>query len=116
MTAWEIRCHIDFIASEALPHPKLELALKVLDRFADCWAALWAQFGTSSSALPSYRTLAEEARQSLRALGASDILLRNELEFTLVVDQLVFVNAVPAAPQQPVGTVTSTLAARRLAS
>ncbi|WP_309660570.1 aspartyl/asparaginyl beta-hydroxylase domain-containing protein [Sphingomonas sp.] len=116
MTAWEIRCHVDFIASEALPHPKLATALKVLDRFTDCWAALWAQFGTAGSALPLYRTLAEETRQALRTLGASEILLRNELEFTLVVDQLVFVNAVPAAPQQPTGAVTSNLAARRLAS
>lgn len=116
MTAWEIRCHVDFIAGHVLPHPNLETAFKTLDRFADCWTALWAQFGTSETALPAYRRLAEETRQRLRELGSSEIMLRNEMQLSLVLDQLIFVNAVRAETTQPSGTVTSALTARRLAS
>jgi hypothetical protein len=116
MSAWEIRCHIAFVGGHALPHPKLDAVLKVLDRFADSWAAVWAQFGTSDEGYPAYRQLMDETRRQLRAFGASEIMLRNELDLSLVIDQLVFAVALRAPPAKPAGTVTSTLAAQRLAS
>lgn len=116
MTAWEIRCHIAFVADHALSHPKLDPVLKLLDRFADSWAAVWAQFGDSDAGYSSYRQLADQTRAQLRALGAAEITLRNELDLSLVVDQLIFVNAVAAPAPRAVGTVTSSLGDRRLAS
>jgi hypothetical protein len=116
MSAWEIRCHVAFVAEHALPNPRLDPVLRLLDRFADSWAALWAQFGDSEAGYPAYRGLADETRGQLRALGASEIMLRNELDLSLVIDQLVFAVALSAPPAPAVGTVTSTVAARRLAS
>ena len=114
MSAWEIRCHTAFVAGHALPHPQLEIVLKRLDRFADCWAALWAQFGTSEAAFPAYRRLAHETRRELRALGAPEILLRNKMDLALVIDQLIFVNAVSAPVEPQLGTMAQ--AQRQLAS
>lgn len=116
MSAWEIRSHIAFVAGHALPHPKLDAVLKVLDRFADSWSAIWAQFGSSEAGRPAYRRLADETRAQLRTIGASEIMLSNDLDLSLVIDQLVFAVAISAAPAKPAGIVTSTLSVRRLAS
>jgi hypothetical protein len=116
MSAWEIRCHTTFVAGHALPHPQLETVLKRLDRFADCWAALWAQLGTSETTFPAYRRLAHETRIELRALGAAEILLRNQVDLGLVIDQLIFVNAVSAPAEQALGTMQQVAGQRRLAS
>jgi len=103
MSAWEIRSHAAFAASHAQPHPQLEIVLKRLDRFADCWQALWAQFGTDEAALPAYRRLANEARTEIHALGAPQILLRNHVDMGLVTDQLIFANLIMAPVERPLG-------------
>jgi len=100
MTPWEVRCHFAFITGEAEPHPKLEAVLKRLDRFADGWAALWARFGAGDAGLPEYRRLIADTRGELERFGAKEVRLKNGLDLPFVVDQLVFLMAVPeqAAP------------------
>lgn len=111
MSPWEIRCHLAFITEHAEPHPQLEAVLKRLDRFADAWAALWAQFGPTPQAASEYRRLIAQTRSEAERLGASKIQLRNELQLSVVLDQLIFIMAVG----EPAGTVQSAMG-QRLAS
>lgn len=100
MSPWEIRGHIAFLAGEAEPHPGLEPVMKRLDKFADAWASLWAQFGDSEHGRAAYIELARRSRLDIQALGADQVRLKNELDLAFVLDQLVFTMAVaaPAAP------------------
>jgi mannose-6-phosphate isomerase-like protein (cupin superfamily) len=107
MSPWEVRCHLAFLAEQVAPHPQVETVMRRLDRFADAWAALWARFGPSDAGLTDYRQLAARTRVDLDALGAKDIHLRNELDLSLVLDQLIFTMAVA---QQSPATVSARLA------
>jgi hypothetical protein len=98
MSPWEVRCHLAFVAGELEPNPKLETVLKRLDRFADGWAALWARFGSDDRGIAEYRSLASATRAELDQLGAKELRLKNELELPFVLDQLIFVMAVPEVP------------------
>ncbi|MBA3511724.1 aspartyl/asparaginyl beta-hydroxylase domain-containing protein [Sphingomonas sp.] len=100
MSPWEIRGHIAFLAGEAQPHPALEQVMKRLDKFADAWASLWAQFADSEQGRAGYIDLARRSRRDIQALGADQVLLKNELDLAFVLDQLVFIMAV-AAPATP---------------
>ena len=97
MSPWEMRCHIAFIQSEAEIHPALDAVARQLDRLADGWSALWAQFGASAEAAPAYRLMFTEGRAALLTAGADQIALRNELKILFVFDQLIGVNAVAPA-------------------
>jgi mannose-6-phosphate isomerase-like protein (cupin superfamily) len=110
MSPWEVRCHLAFIAEQAEAHPKLSTVMKRLDRFADAWASLWAQFGTADDGIPQYRRLISTTRRELEAMAAGEVTLVNELQLTAVLEQLIFVMAIA---QQPAGTIT---AGQRLAS
>lgn len=101
MSPWEIRGHIAFVAGEAVPHPSLEAVMRRLDKFADAWSALWAQFGDSDAGIAAYRELGTRSRAELQALGAARIQLRNELDLAAVLDQLVFIMAVAAPAAAP---------------
>ena len=107
MSPWEIRCHLAFIAEQVEPHPELAAVMKRLDRFADGWAALWARFGPSDAGLADYRQLAAQARADIDALGGKNVRLRNELEVSFVLDQLIFTMAVA---EQPAATIPARLA------
>jgi len=98
MSPWEVRCHLAFVTGEAEANPRLEPVLKRLDRFADGWAALWAQFGTSDEGFGDYRRLIGETHAEIEQLGANQIRLKNELELSFVLDQLIFAMAVPEQP------------------
>jgi hypothetical protein len=98
MSPWEVRCHLAFLAEQAEPHPRLEPVMRRLDRFADAWAALWARFGASGDGLADYRQLADKTRGEVDGLGAKDIHLRNELDLSFVLDQLIFAMAVAEQP------------------
>ncbi len=98
MSPWEVRCHLSFVAGEAELSPKLETVLKRLDRFTDGWAALWARFGAQDEGFADYRQLVAETRAELERLGAKDIKLKNELDLTFVLDQLIFTMAIPEQP------------------
>jgi hypothetical protein len=110
MSPWEIRCHLAFIAENVETHPQLDSVMKRLDRFADGWAALWAQYGPSSQGIPEYRRLLGETRTEVERLGSGQIGLRNELQLSTMLDQLIFVMAVA---QEPV--VHSVMASQRFA-
>jgi hypothetical protein len=107
MSPWEIRCHLAFIAEQVEPHPELAAVMKRLDRFADGWAALWARFGTSEAGLANYRELAARAHADVDSLGGKQIRLRNELDVSFVLDQLIFTMAVA---EQPAATIPARLA------
>lgn len=94
MSPWEVRCHLAFLAEQVEPHPQLEAVMRRLDRFADAWAALWARFGPSDEGRAEYRKLADRTRAEVDALGGKDIHLRNELDLSFVLDQLIFTMAV----------------------
>lgn len=100
MSPWEVRCHLAFIAEQMEPHPRLAAVMKRLDRFADAWAALWARFGASKQGHDEYRRQVAATRADLQRLGAGELLLTNELQITTMLDQLIFIMAVPqqAAP------------------
>jgi hypothetical protein len=107
MSPWEIRCHLAFLAEQVEPHSGLEGVLKRLDKFADAWAALWARFGASDEGVPEFRQLAARSRADIEALGGKAIRLRNELDLSFVLDQLIFTMAVA---EQPAATIPARLA------
>lgn len=111
MSPWEMRCHFAFVLEQAGSHPRLGALSRRLDRFADAWSAIWAQFGAADQGVPAYRALLASARRDLEAAGADEIELRNELKMLFVLDQLVFGTAV-AAPQ----VTTVNAGGQRLAS
>jgi hypothetical protein len=94
MSPWEVRGHLAFIAESVVPHPQLEAVMKRLDRFADGWAALWAQYGTSDQGVAEYQRLLAETRMEVERLGWAKISLANEIQLNTVLDQLIFVVAV----------------------
>ena len=101
MSPWEIRGHIAFLAGEAEPHPAFDPVMKRLDKFADAWASLWAQFGDSEQGRADYIELARRSRRDIQELGADQVLLKNELDLAFVLDQLVFIMAVAAPAASP---------------
>jgi len=107
MSPWEVRCHFAFVTGEAEANPRLEPVLKRLDRFADSWAALWAQFGTSDEGFADYRRLIGDTRAEIEQLGAKEIRLKNELDLPFVLDQLIFSMAVPDQPAKVQARMTS---------
>lgn len=94
MSPWEMRCHIAFILGDAVPHPALENVSRRLDRLADSWAALWAQYGAADSAVPAYRRMINDAHGDLDRAGAGVVELHNELKILFVVEQLIFIPAI----------------------
>ncbi|HEX2764388.1 MAG TPA: aspartyl/asparaginyl beta-hydroxylase domain-containing protein [Allosphingosinicella sp.] len=99
MSPWEMRCHVGFIAEEAVPDALLPAVMKRIERLIDAWAALWARFGEDQAGVAAYRALIASARRDLVQMGGARLLLRNELQLLLVLDQLVFQMALaPPAP------------------
>lgn len=115
MSPWEIRCHLAFLAAEAVPDPLLAEVMGRLDHFVDAWAAAWARFGTDGEGQQTYQALIAAAKRDLVALGGARLLLRNELQLLLVLDQLVFQMAM-APPAEPLRPATPQGAGQRLAS
>jgi len=97
MSPWEIRCHVDFIMSNASAHPKLDAVNKRIGRFIDDWAALWAQFGADERAVPRYGQLLAGVRRDLVARGAEEIRLRNEVVMQHIFDRLIVEVALQSA-------------------
>ena len=99
MSPWEIRCHVDFIMSNASAHPKLEAVQNRIGRFIDDWAALWAQFGADERAVPRYGQLLMGVRRDIAAAGAEEIRLRNEVLMQHIFDRLIVEVALRSARQ-----------------
>ena len=94
MSPWEMRGHIAFMLGEVEPGPARDAVARQLERLADGWAALWAEFGDSPDAAPAYRQALAEGRAALVAAGADALALRNELKLLFVFVQLIGVTAV----------------------
>lgn len=114
MSPWEIRCHIDFIFGEAEDDPRVPGIRDRLDRFAESWAAVWAQYGANFQAAPAYRRLLAECRGAVAPIAGEDLLLKNEALLMNVLDSLIFGPAL--APALASGNVTTSMARQRLAS
>lgn len=96
MSAWEVRCHIDFLVGQAPSSDELDIVSERLNRFHSAWAALWAQFGTLVEALPAYSRLIDIVRIDLRRLGAERLLLPNRVPLYRTLDELIFMVAARA--------------------
>lgn len=101
MSPWEIRCHIDFIASHTAPHPKLPAVIRRVNRFIQDWAALWAQYGADEGAANRYGQLLLAARRELPAAGSEQVELHNGVHFQHMFDRLIVEAAIQAARRQP---------------
>lgn len=101
MSPWEVRGHLAFINGHVGDHPAREAVFRRLDKFVDGWAALWAQYGASDAGVPSYRERIGMVRADLQALGYSEVQLDNELQLSVVLDQLIFIPALAAPAVKP---------------
>tara|TARA_R110000782_G_scaffold206139_4_gene294464 strand:- start:6614 stop:7651 length:1038 start_codon:yes stop_codon:yes gene_type:complete len=108
MTPWEVRCHIGYVLSHVKRTPAVERIAARLDRFAYGWLAVWTQFGPSPEGQAAYRRLVEGMQAELHALGASAILLANEVPIDRVLSELIFRAALPAAQPPQARVVPST--------
>lgn len=105
MSHWEIRGHVNFIWSHVADHPNVPLIRDRLDRFADAWAAVWAECGSSPAGIPAYRKLLAECRIEVAQLANDEVQLRSEYLVRNVLDSLIFIPAL--APLPATGNVLS---------
>ena len=109
MTPWEMRAHIAFALSEALPHRNTPAIQQRLLTFVRDWHGLWSACGERRDGWPRYRALLDAARRDLLALGAADIGLANTIGLMQALDAWVFnvaladrrSNADPEVRQRP---------------
>ncbi|MEQ1724944.1 MAG: aspartyl/asparaginyl beta-hydroxylase domain-containing protein [Sphingopyxis sp.] len=101
MSAWEVRCHIDFLVRQAPQAPQLAAVIDTLDRFATAWSAAWAQYGPSPEGLERYQQLIARIRDDLKRTGADRILLHNAVPLDRTLNELIFMVATPASTQTP---------------
>lgn len=88
MSPWEIRCHLDFILDNAVDNPNLQAVRDLLDRFADAWAATWAEYEADPAGLSAYRQLLIHALTAMNAI-AGEMKLRNSLTIKSVFESLI---------------------------
>lgn len=90
MTPWEMRAHVAFALSEAVPHrnaPAIQQRLLFLVRD---WHGVWSACGERRQDWPRYRALLDAARRDLLALGAADMVLVNTIGLMQALDAWVF--------------------------
>lgn len=96
MSPWEIRCHIEFIFSHAFDHPRAALVRDRMERFADSWAAAWAEMGPSMEAVPTYRRLLAECRFDTKQMASREVVLDNGLLVGHVLESMIYAPALAA--------------------
>jgi len=69
MTPWEVREHIVFLLSDALPDGNLAAIQQALLLFSRRWQGLWSRYGDGGDGWPRYRDLLERTRADLLARG-----------------------------------------------
>ncbi len=69
MTPWEVREHIVFLLSDALPAGNLAAIQQALLLFSRRWQGLWSRYGDVGDGWPRYRDLLECTRADLLARG-----------------------------------------------
>ncbi len=93
MSAWEMRCHMAFLTDHLVPHDALAGSLERIERFIDDWQVTWTRCGDADKGRQHYRPLIANARADLVALGADQVLLRNQVTLVYAMDALVFSKA-----------------------
>ena len=100
MSPWEMRCHVAFLAEQVNPDPRLASVLQRVDHFVDGWAAAWVEYGADRGQ-PSYARLLHDVRRDLAKLGGEGLTLRNRWPLYHMLDQLIFLMALPRPSGQP---------------
>lgn len=95
MSVWEVRCHIQFLLDQCARAPARDAVAARLERFANAWGALWAQYGTGAAGIPAYRRLIGVVQRDLQQLEAQRILLPNNVPLDRALAELVFMVAAP---------------------
>ena len=90
MGPWELRTHIGFLLSEALPHPGLGHVRDALGVFVRRWHALWSAHGEDRGGWPRYRQLLDQTRAQLARLHVDEMGLRNEVQLTRALASYIF--------------------------
>ena len=111
MSHWEMRCHLAFIFSHGGNHPNIPIIRDRMNRFADAWAAVWAEYGSSPAGLPSYRSLLAECSSEVARLANDQVLMKSRYLLRAVLDALIFV---PALGSFPANESASSTQARQL--
>jgi hypothetical protein len=96
MSPWEMRCHMAFLASHAMPGPKIGPIFDRMDQFVDAWAAAWAEFGSDDAGRPAYARLLESVRSDVISLGSKQATLQNEWPLNAMFESLIFQMALGA--------------------
>jgi hypothetical protein len=82
MGPWELKEHISFLLGEAAPRqPAAAEVARVAGPFLHRWRALWAAYGEAEEGWPAYRALLNQFVRDLKAAGASELVLVNEVDF-----------------------------------
>ncbi len=115
MTPWEMRAHIAFMLSEAVPHRNIPLIQDALLTFVREWHALWACYGADRAGWPRYRSILEAAKPGVVARGANEVVLLNGVRLMEALHAWVFDVALadrrddadPEIRQRPGGPATA---------
>jgi hypothetical protein len=101
MTPWEIREHINFLLSEAVPNQSMTVDVaRLASRFLHGWRAVWSAYGEGEAGWPRYQALLESFTRDLKAMRASELLLVNEVDFFECVRSMVLEFALNARGPQ----------------
>ncbi|HKX91109.1 MAG TPA: aspartyl/asparaginyl beta-hydroxylase domain-containing protein [Sphingomicrobium sp.] len=114
MSPWEIRCHAAFIFDQAAGHPQVPALRDRINRFADDWGAVWAQFGPTANGIPAYQQLLAECRAEMMQPDNASVMLTNEALLANVLDSLIFGPALTPVPAS--GNIVASVPRQRLAS
>ena len=106
MSPWELRYHIDFLVSQALPGDRLDAIAKRLDRLIAGWSAAWARDGPSNEGAPTYRGLLAAFEADMPGIGGETLVFRNGMTVHRQIAELVF--ALNAALPPVVGVRAAT--------
>lgn len=109
MTPWEMRAHVAFALSEAVPHRNSPPIHQRLLTFVRDWHGLWSACGERRDDWPRYRALLDAARDDLLALGTQEVKLTNTIGLMAALEAWVFnvaladrrSNADPETRQRP---------------
>jgi len=97
MSPWEIRCHLEFLLDQVTDHPDFPALKDRLHRFADSWAALWAQFAASRQGIPAYQALIAECQSDIAPIATDQVTLTNGVPLRNAVDSLIFEHGIAQA-------------------
>jgi hypothetical protein len=119
MTPWEMRAHIAFALSEALPHRNTPAIQHRLLTFVRDWHGIWSACGERRDGWPRYRALLDAARRDMLALGAPAVQLANTAGLMSALDAWIFgvaladrrIDADAETRQQSAGAARATPAA-----